>query len=305
MENTVLHDFNELLSRLELMGTRKRVAVACPDDESSKEALCEALDHGIIDATLVCIQPIDERLLRYGEHVQVVNTKDATEAAALAVAMVRRGEADILMKGLISSDVLLHSILNRETGILPRGRVLTHLAVACMDSYPKPLFYTDAAVIPYPKQEQREMQVAYMADFCHRLGIECPRIALIHCSEKIDLKYFPYTAGYQHIKVMAEAGKFGRCIVDGPLDLKTSCSEDSLETKGLSSPIGGKADVLVFPDIEAANSFHKAITLFCQAEIACLLQGTDAPVVMPSRSDSSHTKLLSIAMACYVLGARS
>lgn len=305
MENTVLKDFNELLSRLEATHLRRRVAVVCPDDESTIVSVSDALQHGIIDATLVCTHPADERLLRYADQVTVLQAASMPEAAAKGVAMVRQGEADILMKGLINSDVLLHAILNRETGILPRGRVLTHLAVAIMANYPKPLFYTDAAVIPYPTQQQRQAQVAYMADFCRRLGISEPRISLVHCSEKVDGKYFPYTTGYQEIKDMASSGAFGPCIVDGPLDLKTSCSAESMSTKGITSPIGGQADVLIFPDIEAANIFHKAITLFCNAEIACLLQGTDVPVVMPSRSDSARTKLLSLAVGCYVLGVKS
>ena len=268
MENTVLKDFNELLSRLEATHLRRRVAVVCPDDESTIVSVSDALQHGI-DATLVCTHPADERLLRYADQVTVLQAASMPEAAAKGVALVRQGEADILMKGLINSDVLLHAILNRETGILPRGRVLTHLAVAIMANYPKPLFYTDAAVIPYPTQQQRQAQVAYMADFCRRLGISEPR------------------------------------IFDGPLDLKTSCSAESMSTKGITSPIAGLADVLIFPDIEAANIFHKAITLFCNAEIACLLQGTDVPVVMPSRSDSARTKLLSLAVGCYVLGVKS
>lgn len=301
MGNTVLKDFNEMLARLEAGGERKCVAVACPDDESSITALCEALDRGLINARLVCYKPLDERLTRYEGHVQTYTVGNDVEAAAKAVELVRQGEADILMKGLISSDTLLHAILNRETGILPRGRVLTHMAVAHMPVYPRLIAYTDAAVIPYPSQEQRETQVGYMVDLCHSLHISCPRVSLIHCSEHVNEKYFPFTLGYQQIKDKAAAGDFGSCIVDGPLDVKTSLSQESLQTKGISSPIAGQADVLVFPDIEAANTFHKTITLFCQAEIACLLQGPDAPVVMPSRSDSGRTKLLSIAMACYVL----
>jgi phosphate butyryltransferase len=132
---------------------------------------------------------------------------------------------------------------------------------------------------------------------CRALGIEEPKISLIHCTEKVNEKYFPFTVGYREIVGMAERGEFGRCIIDGPLDLKTSVSPESMRIKGIKSPIGGDADALIFPDIEAANVFYKSITLFLGVETAGVLQGTMAPVVLPSRSDSKLCKFYSLALA--------
>lgn len=297
----IIKDFDQLLTDLGNQHERKRVAVVCPDDENTKKALMQALEHQAVDALLVCCHPLDPRFERYGDHVTSFEAHDPVEAAAVGVRLIREGKADILMKGLVGSDVILHAILNKVTGILPPGRVLTHLAVAQLRNYHKLLFYTDAAVIPYPTQEQRIAQVAYMAGACRCMGIHEPKISLIHCSEKVDAKHFPYTLGYEDIRDKALQGCFGPCIVDGPLDLKTSCCRESMLVKGIDSPVAGDADALVFPDIEAANLFHKAITLFCNADIACILQGTDVPVVLSSRSDSARTKFLSIAMACRIL----
>lgn len=274
-----IQSFEELTAHLKKRSVTKRVAVVCPNDPSTRQALATAEHEGFVSPLLF-------------------HAENPAEAARQAVDAVRHGEADILMKGFVNTDVLLHTILNKETGILHKGRVMTHIAVAQLPNYHKLLLFTDAAVIPYPSNEQRVAQVAYVAHLCHHMGIGEPRLSLIHCSEKVDAKHFPYTAGYGQIKEMAAQGAFGPCIVDGPLDLKTSCSPQSMAAKHITSPIAGDADALVFPDIEAGNLFYKTITLFCQACTAGVLQGTDVPVVLPSRGDSVESKYLSLCLAC-------
>lgn len=275
---TIEH-FSDLTQLLISKKVNKRVAVVCPNDDSTQQALLKAQTEGFIEP--ICFDDHDPQL-----------------AARQAIDAVKRGEVDILMKGFINTDILLHAILNKETGILPQGRVLTHITVAEMESYHKLLFFTDPAVIPYPTNEQREAQVDYIARFCRSFGIEKPKISLIHCTEKVDPKHFPYTADYKTLKDLAAKGRFGSCILDGPLDLKTSCSPKSMKVKHIPSPIAGDADALVFPDIEAGNLFYKTITLFCQARTAGVLQGTQIPVVLPSRADAPDNKYLSLCIAC-------
>lgn len=274
-----IKSFEELIAHLKTHRLKKRVAVVCPNDESSHQAIANAERDGIIT-------PL------------VFQSDDPAEAARQAVEAVRRGEADVIMKGFVNTDVLLRAILNKETGILRKGRVMTHITLAELADYHKLLFFTDAAVIPYPTQEQRVAQIQYVAHYCQQLGIERPRISLIHCSEKVDAKNFPFTVGYGEIKEMAVQGAFGPCIIDGPLDVKTSCSKESMAVKHIDSPIAGDADALIFPDIEAGNLFYKTITLFCQARTAGVLQGPDVPVVLPSRGDSAESKYLSLCLAC-------
>lgn len=295
-----IRSFEDMVVHLAQRGGRKRVAIVWAADQYSQESVIRALQVGFIDAIFVgCQREVEgnPRLMKYESHIEFVEAGDRDEAARISVRMVREGKADILMKGLINTDNLLHVVLDKEKGILPRGNVLTHITASQLPEYDKMLFFTDSAVIPYPTQEQRIQQIRYMVYVCHALGIDEPKISLIHCTEKVNEKYFPFTVGYKEIIDMANCGDFGRCIIDGPLDLKTSVSPESMRIKGINSPIGGEADALIFPDIEAANVFYKSITLFLGVETAGVLQGTMAPVVLPSRSDSKLCKFYSLALA--------
>ena len=271
--------FDELVAHLQATGVCRRVAVVCGRDESTSAAVRRAADAGFAE-------PI------------FVDDDDVDAAAARAVALVREGKADVLMKGLLNTDNLVKAILNKETGILPRGQVLTHIVCARFPQYDKLLFMTDVAVIPYPTKEQREQQLRYMLALCRRMGIEEPRVALINCSEKVNAKHFPVTVEYRELVEQAQRGEFGPCIVDGPLDLKTSLSPQALKKKGLSSPVEGRADGLIFSDIQAGNVFYKSVTLFCEAQTAAILQGPQVPVVLTSRADSIDSKFYSLALAC-------
>ena len=295
-----IKSFEDMVIHLAQRNDRKRVAVVWAADRNSQVSVARALEIGFIEAIFVGCQvevEANESIMRYASHVSFIPADDRDEAARISVKLVRDGGADILMKGLINTDNLLHVVLNKETGILPRGHVLTHITAARLPEYEKLLFFSDSAVIPYPTQDQRIQQIRYMLYVCRALGIEEPKISLIHCTEKVNEKYFPFTVGYREIVDMAERGEFGRCIIDGPLDLKTSVSPESMRIKGINSPIGGEADALIFPDIEAANVFYKSITLFLGVETAGVLQGTMAPVVLPSRSDSKLCKFYSLALA--------
>ncbi len=257
-----------------------RIVVVNPTDKASQEAL-ERVEHTHI-----------AEVIRIEDHL-------AERAAQKAVALIRRGDADVLMKGLIGTDLLLKAILNKVSGLLPKDNVLTHVSVAEIPTYPKLLFFTDVAVIPYPSQKQRIAQVGYASDICHKMGIKEPRIALIHCAEHGG-RQFPFVDGYPDIIKLSREGDFGRCIVDGPLDVKSACSLDALKAKGITSPINGEADVLIMPDIEAGNAFYKSMTLFAKAHTAGILWGAQCPVVVPSRGDSAEAKFNSIlfALAC-------
>ena len=269
---------NDMIVFLQQRGDRKRVAVICANDASTRYAVEKGQEMGFIE-------PI------------YVNGDDKDECARRAVALCKNGEADILMKGLVNTDIVLRAILNKETGILRPGHVLTHIAMAEIPKYEKLLFFTDAAVIPIPTKEQRRQQVHYVNYVCHALGIEEPRISLIHCAEKVSEKTFPYTKDYLDIIALAQSGYFGCCIIDGPLDLKTSLDSVSLREKGIHSAIDGQADALIFPDIVAGNVFYKTLTLFGYAKTAGVLQGTQCCCVLPSRADSPESKYYSLALA--------
>ncbi len=272
-----IHSFHEMHELVSQTKRHFRIVAVNPTDPATQEALQHIETEGFVD-----VIRIEDTLLE--------------RAAEKAVALIRRGDADVLMKGMIGTDVLLRAILNKVSGLLPPGRILTHISVAEINNYPKLLFFTDVAVIPYPTQKQRTEQIRYAADICHRMGITEPRIALIHCAEHGG-RQFPFVEGYPELKQKASQGVFGRCIVDGPLDVKSACSLDALKAKGISSPLNGKADVLIMPDIEAGNAFYKAMTLFAEAHTAGMLWGTQSPIVVPSRGDSAQAKYDSIIFA--------
>ena len=270
--------FDELKDRVSSLARPLKVVAVKPDD----------------DATIAALERVRECQLA---EIITINNTSPEQAACEAVALVRQGQADILMKGLIGTDQLLRAVLDKVNGLLPAGHVLTHLAAAEMPTYQKMLFFSDAAVIPYPTHEQRIEQVRYAADICHKLGIEEPKMALVHCAEHGG-KQCPFVDGYADIKQMAKDGVFGHCVVDGPLDVKTACNPEALHRKGIQSSLNGEADVLLFPDIEAGNVFYKTLTLFNeQAKTAGMLCGTTAPVVVPSRGDDAEAKFNSILLA--------
>jgi len=269
--------FHELRTQLLKSAKQCRIAAVRATDESSRQALRQAEEEGLA-------RPV------------FVDAATPEEAAAQAVRLIREGEADVLMKGLIGTDQLLRAILNKQTGLLPLGNIMTHMAIAEVTRYHKLLLMTDVAVIPYPTHEQRIQQVRYAADICHNIGIQQPRIALLHCAEHGG-KQFPFVDGYADIRRMAEDGDFGDCLVDGPMDLKCAMSHDALVAKGMQSPIDGEADVLVVPDIEAGNILYKALTFLIDAKTAGILCGTQCPVILPSRGDSAEAKYNSILFA--------
>ena len=275
-----IQTFDELRQLASTNGIHRRIVAVNPEDEATCLALRQAEEEGLAD------------IIRIHDELP-------ERAAEKAVALIRHGDADVLMKGLIGTDILLRAILNKVSGLLPEGRVLTHLSVAEIPTYHKLLFFTDVAVIPYPTQKQRIEQIHYICHVCHHMGIREPRIALIHCAEHGG-RQFPFVEGYQDIKGMASAGHFGRCVIDGPIDVKSACSQEALKAKGLNSPLNGESDALIMPDIEAGNAFYKSLTLFAQARTAGILWGTQCPVVVPSRGDNAEAKYNSIifALAC-------
>ena len=290
-----IENFEELIAYLAGGMEPKRVAVVCPYDEGTQEAVERAMEAGFIKPIFVG----DPKLIGPAlKEVPRLKATDEVDAAAKAVQLVHEGMVDVIMKGLLNTDDLLRAVLNKQTGILQEGRIVTHLTCAELPEYDKMLFMTDVAVIPKPTEEQRKQQLKYLLRLCRSFGIKEPGVALVNCSEKVDETHFPHTAEYKRLIQEAEKGKYGECIVDGPLDLKTSLSGKALRKKGLHSPLRGHADALIFPDIQSGNVFYKTITLFCRATTAAVLAGPDVPVVLTSRADDADSKFYSLALAC-------
>lgn len=272
-----IHNFEELRERLR-QGKPCRVAAIEATDSHSSEAVETAVREGWAKVTNL-------------------TTGDPQRSADEAVQMVRNGEANVIMKGIINTDVLLRAVLNKEHGLLPKGNVLTHLSAIYLPMLGRIILMGDPAVIPYPTLEQREAMIRYTVKLAAAYGIEEPRIALIHCTEKVSEK-FPLTLDYVQLIEKSKRGEFGKAIVDGPTDLKCAICKESADIKGIVSPLEGRADMLMMPDIEAGNVFYKTLTAFTDAQLAVGLMGAACPISLTSRSDSMETKLNSLAMAC-------
>lgn len=297
--------FDQLIVRLHSQQTRRRIAVACPHDEHTCHVISRSLHEGIADFTLIVDEAhrstVEELQRQHPGRVSICTAEDTVDAARQAVALVHNGEADVLMKGTLNTDVLLRAVLNKEQGLLPPGSVLSHVTVAQLPTYHKLLLFSDAAVVPRPRVSHFEAMLRYDLQVCRRLGIDEPQVALIHCTEKINGK-FPHTLGYVILKERARKGQYGRLQIDGPMDAKTACDPHSGQVKGIESTVVGNADLLIFPNIESSNTFYKAISLFGQACMAGMLTGTTAPVVLPSRADSDDSKYYSLVLACTMAG---
>mgnify|MGYP003525958476 CR=1 FL=1 len=296
----MISTFDDLIQLLAQRRVRKRLAGVNGIDTHTQRAVEMALDEGLVDIIFVGGREIishNQAMAHYHSHVSYIDADSRIDAAHKAVRLVRDGKADMLMKGRINTDDLLRAVLDKQEGMLAPGSVLTQITLAEIPGYDHMIMFTDAAVIPFPTQEQRMEQVKYVVKAWHIMGEDKPRVSLIHCSEKTDGRHFPYTEGYKNIIKAAREDVFGPCIIDGPLDITTSLSPEALQVKGLSSPLEGHADALIFPNIEVGNVFHKTLTFFAHARTASVLQGTLAPVVLPSRGDTTEAKFLSIALA--------
>lgn len=297
-----ISSFKDLTSHLVHAKSRQRIAVANAVDTHTVGAVLKAVEAGIVEAFLVGdVAAIESpRLFENPEilqYVHIIDRPEVQDATLEAVRMVKENEADILMKGLVNTDVLLRAILDKEKGLLPSGNILTYNAALEIPAYHKLLFFSDPAVIPYPSLEQRKAMIKYAIETCRKFGIERPKIAMIHATEKANPKIM-FMQDYLDIMECWRNGDFGDVILDGPLDIFLSLDKERGSIKNVPSPVLGDADVLIFPDFACANAFYKGLALFAGAEMGGLLQGTSKPCVLTSRGDSTMSKFYSIAMAC-------
>ncbi len=231
----------------------------------------------------------------------IINEEDEVRATISAIRMVRAEEADVLMKGMVPTSKYVRQILDKERGLLKRGNVLTHLSVLESPAYQemtgKLLFMSDVAIIPRPDLETKIKILRYAIEATHSFGISMPKVALLAANEKVSPK-IPATTEAAIIAKMAERGQIEGALVDGPISLDVALSREACKIKGVQSPVGGDADILILPYFEVGNTLYKALTVLGGARAAAIIMGAEAPCVLTSRSDSEETKLFSIALGC-------
>lgn len=281
---------------------RKRLAVAYGQDAHTLEAVYEAYKEGLVEPTLYGEKAVIEEVCR--EHgidinaFNIVDEKNDMKCVQQAVAAVVAGNADVLMKGLVSTDKYMRGILNKEAGLFPPKGVLSHVSISEMPCYHKLLVMSDVAVIPQPDFKQKMKQIGYLAQTANLLGVETPKIACIAPSEQLLPNVISSTEGALLAK-MGDRSQLGNVTVDGPLSLDVALFKEVAEHKKVKgSSVAGDPDCLLFPNLESANVFFKSATHLCKGELAAMVMGTKVPCVLTSRGDSSLTKLYSIALAC-------
>lgn len=297
----MLKGFEQIFAELQSRGSKKRMVAAWGVDSHTVAAAGKAAMLGLVDVTLVGDEnKIAEACREEGMDMsifKVVHNPDERSSVSAAVNMIREGEGDFLMKGLCSTDKFLRAILNKETGLLPPKGTLTHCGVLQIPGYHKLLFVGDVAVIPAPDLKQKQVIMQCLVNTAKAVGVAVPKVAIIAATEQV-LPSQPASIEAALLSKMVERGQIKGCIADGPLALDVALDRESVEIKGLVSPVAADADCLLFPNIESGNVFYKVNSkLVPGVRQAGILVGAKVPCVLSSRADSIDTKLNSIAVA--------
>jgi phosphate butyryltransferase len=282
-----------------------RVAVAAGEDPHTIEAVARGVTEGMIDATLTGresrIKKVAAEYKIDPSIFKIIDTPDEKSAALKVVELVQEGNADFLMKGLMGSATYMRAILNKEKGLLPPKKILSHVTILEVPTYHKLLIGTDVAVLIDPDLGEKIAMIGYAVDIAHRLDIDKPKVAILGAVEKVNPKMCA-TVEAAILTQMNRRGQIKGCVVDGPLAMDLAVSAESKEIKGVDSEVAGDADVLIFPDIEAGNIFYKACAYLANATLAAIVTGAKVPCVLTSRADSEDSKFYSIALAALMAG---
>ena len=296
----MITNFDQMFEQLRSK-PKKRLVAAWGVDDHTISAVYMAVEAGIVEGILVGDEEMIKKVCADNNYditkLTVVNNNNELKSISQAVEMVNAGEADILMKGLCSTDKYMRGILNKEKGLLPPKAVLSHVCVVQNPGYHKLLVISDIAVIPAPDLKQKQAMIGYVANTARALGVEKPKVAMITATEQM-LPGMPACVEAAMLAKMSDRGQIAGCVVDGPLALDVALCKEAAEIKKLKSEVAGDADCCVFPSIEAANVFYKLAGHFCPGvKMAAMVAGAKAPCVLSSRADSTETKLNSIALA--------
>ncbi|WP_246131772.1 bifunctional enoyl-CoA hydratase/phosphate acetyltransferase [Pistricoccus aurantiacus] len=274
-------------------------AVVHPVDALSLRGALDAAEAGLIEPVLVGpahkIQAVAEQEGLSIDAYSLIDTPHSHAAAEKAVALVREGRVQALMKGSQHTDELLRAVVKKDVGLRTERR-LSHVFAFDVPTYSRPLFITDAAINIYPSLEDKRDIVQNAIELAHALGIEVPRVAVLSAVETVT-PALPSTLEAAALCKMADRGQIKGGLIDGPLAFDNAVSPQAAETKGIVSPVAGQADILVAPDLEAANMLAKQLEYLGGAEGAGIALGARVPIILTSRADDAITRMASCALA--------
>lgn len=293
----MIKNFDELLELAVKKGP-KRISVACAQDDDVLRAIKVAYDKGIVNGYLIGneteIRAIATEISLDLSGFEVINILDLAEASLKAVELVSSGKADLVMKGLVDTGIILKAVLNKEIG-LRTGNVLSHVAVFDVPTYHKILMVTDAAMNIAPDLNAKKQIIENTLVVTRALNIDMPNVGVIAAKEKVTESMIATVDAGELVKMNKE-GLITGCKVGGPFALDNAVSKEAAEIKGIKDPMAGDVDVLLCPTIEAGNVLYKALNFLANAKSAGIIVGAKAPIVLTSRADSDDSKLNSIAL---------
>jgi phosphate butyryltransferase len=275
------------------------VSVVRADEVETLTAVREAVEGGMVECILIGPEDGIRKAAQEADfdisNIRIVNAADDKESAAIGVELVRSGEAHVLMKGLVATSTFLKAILHKEHGLRGKG-LLSHVAAFDVPSYPKLLVITDAAMNIAPTIEQKKEMLENAIIVSRALGIEIPKCTYV-CAKEVPYEKMPCTMEAAEMQKMADAGEFGDILFDGPLALDLAVSPVAVKIKKIESKVAGDADVVLLPDIEAANVLYKGLIFLAGSELGAVVMGAKNPIVLTSRADSAESKLCSLVLS--------
>lgn len=297
----LIKSFDELLEQISQL-PKRHLAVAAAHDEDVLEAVCHAVQSGLVDATLVGKK--EEILQIAAAHglnlsgMEIVDAVDNIDAARKAVELVSSGKAHMLMKGIVDTANLLHAVLDKQIG-LRTDHLLCHVAVMEIPGLDRLIFMTDGGMVIAPTLEQKVDMLKNAFTVARGFGITQPKAVPLTAFEHVNPK-MPATVDAEKLHELALAGEFGDALVSGPLAFDAALLAASALHKGISDPVAGHADIILVPFIEVGNVMYKALVYFGNTKVAGIIVGARKPIVLTSRSDTPEAKFRSIAVASYL-----
>jgi phosphotransacetylase len=290
--------FDSLIERCRMLRPI-RIGVVHPCDAVSLEGALAARDAGLVTPVLIAPRAkVVAAAAAAGlslDGVEIVDAPHSHAAADRAVALVRAGEVEALMKGSLHTDELMGAVVRESDGLRTERRI-SHVFVLDVPNYCKPLLVTDAAVNIAPTLSDKRDIAQNAIDLAHALGIARPKLAVLSAVETVDAK-IPSTIEAAALCKMADRGQITGAEVDGPLAFDNAISLEAAKTKGIKSNVAGDADILLVPDLEAGNILAKQLVYLADAEDAGIVLGARAPIVLTSRADGVRARVVSCALA--------
>jgi phosphate acetyltransferase len=296
--------YDRLIARAK--GIAARTVVTHPCDETSLRGVTEAAEAGII--TPILVGPAAKIRAVAREHgldiggFELVDVAHSEAAAAKAVELLRESKGELLMKGSLHTDELMREVAASKTG-LRTARRISHVFIMDVPTYSETLFITDAAINIFPDLDAKRDIIQNVIDLYNQVGLGTPRVAILSAVETVTSK-IPSTIEAAALCKMADRGQITGGILDGPLAFDNAIDPEAAKIKGIVSPVAGRAQILVVPDLEAGNMLAKNLTFLAKADAAGMVLGARVPIILTSRADSVRSRMASCAAAVLYAEAR-